>query len=998
MTRKGTKNNASPTSPTYLSDEGFLGNSSEGGISQFSSPDRPVGLRRAVTISKSILDSGLVTRPESVKRKLTKLDRLVSIKDTILEDETKKEKKIKIWTWFSWAVTCFIPSRLLVQFNGMDELKTRQAWREKIAWIFIILVLSTLTGIFLIGSNILLCNSATLETTNSFNILTGPLKYGNRCIINGYSYDLSKKTTAGIPFLIAHNAMASKLFTNSTLSSLILGSTGMDISNLFPLSPRQCSGFNIPKPKCAFGGITDPSFCHSTNSLTSQWLTFLNLGPVYFSWDDISSPKSFYVVYGEEVINLSFYVSGKTPFLGDDIHAILMNGLRTDISIPIVSKGLISQMDCLAALYPAGKLQLSIGCVVTQISMYIVMAFVFFVIALKFMFAVVYSRFMAHRLSNPTVFGTRNLDTLCKNDASLVQSGKETKVNTVYRHSVSTGPLLSRTSQEKITTVPKSAKNNNLSLLRPVDKKLYTMISVCCYSEGYSSIKATLDSLANTDYDNDHRLLFVLADGIVTGEGESKSTPDILIDMLDIDKKIDDPPREQQYLSIGMGSLQIGHAQVYMGTYSTKKSSIRTILIVKCGNTTEKKSSKPGNRGKRDSQIILMRFLQKVTLNDPMTPLEYDIFTKIHHLMGVTPDAFETILAVDADTIVYPDSLLLMNTVMESDSRVIGLCGETKIINKNESWVTRIQVFEYFFSYHYSKSFESFFGCVTCLPGCFCMFRIKTSGGDGYWVPVICNPDIVDTYSKSEVDTLHKKNLFSLGEDRFLTTILLRKFTKRNLIFVPQACCKTTVPAEFSVLLSQRRRWINSTIHNLLELMFVKDLCGIFCFSMQFLIAIDLITALTLPANICFAIILIITTITGHATLLPLVLILIIIFFPPILVTTITKKWSYVHWMLIYLVSIPIWNFVLPLYAFWNCNDFSWGTTRMIKNVLAEGYDDDKAKKVRKDEPKMPLMRWEQWEKYRRESIRETLTDRRMSLRSDNKQGDIALEYLQVDE
>ncbi len=32
--------------------------------------------------------------------------------------------------------------------------------------------------------------------------------------------------------------------------------------------------------------------------------------------------------------------------------------------------------------------------------------------------------------------------------------------------------------------------------------------------------------------------------------------------------------------------------------------------------------------------------------------------------------------------------------------------------------------------------------------------------------------------------------------------------------------------------------------------------------------------------------------------------------------------------MLVYLISLPIWNGVLPLYAYWKFDDFSWGDTR----------------------------------------------------------------------
>lgn len=40
--------------------------------------------------------------------------------------------------------------------------------------------------------------------------------------------------------------------------------------------------------------------------------------------------------------------------------------------------------------------------------------------------------------------------------------------------------------------------------------------------------------------------------------------------------------------------------------------------------------------------------------------------------------------------------------------------------------------------------------------------------------------------------------------------------------------------------MSQRRRWINSTIHNLVELLFIDRLCGFCCFSMRFVILVGM--------------------------------------------------------------------------------------------------------------------------------------------------------------
>jgi chitin synthase len=101
---------------------------------------------------------------------------------------------------------------------------------------------------------------------------------------------------------------------------------------------------------------------------------------------------------------------------------------------------------------------------------------------------------------------------------------------------------------------------------------------------------------------------------------------------------------------------------------------------------------------------------------------------------------------VDADTKVYPDSLRLLVNCMCNDPLIMGLCGETRIANKRELWVTAIQVFEYYISHHLGKAFESVFGGVTCLPGCFCMYRLK-SRKDNDWVPIITKPEIVRKYS-----------------------------------------------------------------------------------------------------------------------------------------------------------------------------------------------------------------------------------------------------------
>lgn len=392
----------------------------------------------------------------------------------------------------------------------------------------------------------------------------------------------------------------------------------------------------------------------------------------------------------------------------------------------------------------------------------------------------------------------------------------------------------------------------------------HTICLITAYSEGPEGIRTTLDSIATTEYPNSHKLIFMVCDGLIKGQGESMTTPEACLSMMKDHTILPDEVQPYSYVAVASGSKRHNMAKIYSGFYDygedsvipiEKQQRVPMLCVVKCGTAEEATKSKPGNRGKRDSQIILMSFLQKVMFDERMTELEYEMFNGIYKITGMSPDFYEIVLMVDADTKVFPDCMTHMVSAMVKDPEIMGLCGETKIANKRQSWVSMIQVFEYFISHHLSKSFESVFGGVTCLPGCFCMYRIKApKGGQNYWVPILANPDVVEHYSENVVETLHTKNLLLLGEDRYLSTLMLRTFPKRKQVFVPQGVCKTTVPDKFSVLLSQRRRWINSTVHNLMELVLVRDLCGTFCFSMQFVVFIELVGTLVLPAAISFTI------------------------------------------------------------------------------------------------------------------------------------------------
>ncbi|KAF9084999.1 hypothetical protein BGX23_010053 [Mortierella sp. AD031] len=492
----------------------------------------------------------------------------------------------------------------------------------------------------------------------------------------------------------------------------------------------------------------------------------------------------------------------------------------------------------------------------------------------------------------------------------------------------------------------------------PEEHDKFIILQVPCYTEGEESLRKTLDSLAALRYDDKRKLLFVIADGMIIGSGNDRPTPRIVLDILGVDPNVD--PEPLSFLSLGEGNKQHNMGKVYSGLYEHNGHVVPYIVVVKVGTPTERQ--RPGNRGKRDSQMILMRFLNKVHFNSAMTPMELEMYHQIKNVIGVNPSFYEYTLMVDSDTEVLPDSLNRMVSVFLHDTKVMGLCGETQIANEKDSWVTMMQVYEYFISHHLAKAFESLFGSVTCLPGCFCMYRIRTPTKS---TPLLISNIIIEDYSENRVDTLHKKNLLHLGEDRYLTTLMLKHFPNYKMTFTPDAQCRTNVPDQWKVLLSQRRRWINSTVHNLMELVFLPQLCGFCCFSMRFIVMIDLFATLIMPVTVVY-IGYLIYTIASHSSPVPKLALIMMgaVYGLQAIIFILRRKWEHIGWMIVYILAIPMFSFYLPLYSFWHFDDFSWGNTRLVvgEKGRTKAVSADQLEGKAFDPKSIPQKKWSDYE------------------------------------
>ncbi|KAJ3853954.1 glycosyltransferase family 2 protein [Lentinula lateritia] len=1054
------------------------------GVQPSTTGNYPQGLRRGKYIlarEEDVAESGLALfkRGNTLRRKQTSSSTQVPIPDS---SDSKNRSCLGNyapgpkgpWMLYCYFLTVLVPPFML-RACGMRTPEQQRAWREKMGLISIILSIMAMVGFITFGFTEVVCGTP----ANRFHGgAIGDDRIGtSSVVINGYDYDFSnfKHPAAGSTFNGSTNPLitgnwglggndASFLFQNvnqkclglitKASNSSITGS-GNDLDWYFPCNVRSQYGTSNPNTT----GYDSSTNCHTSLIARTDLSNMSPQGQVWLSWDDVHQSNRSLAVYEDKVLDLELlnWLSASEvdyPSIFDDLRHNtdgLYNG--NDLTMLFYRSNQRDIGACLQDIITVGFVDsMSIGCLASDVVLYLSLIFIIGVVAIRFGMALLFSWFYSWRIGNfpretyeqrmqrseqienwtndiyrpapseyrPNV--TKNGMKLGKARKSflpstsrftpsdnLLKSGRPSTAygmldssstkgwkNSVYapslhkkgtppdspgyRQSKSFSSINDGFARGSFVDSPCPFPLNNVVPQPPPDYEpfnfplAHTIALVTAYSESVEGLRTTLDSLATTDYPNSHKFILVIADGMVKGAGNDMTTPDICLTMM-TDLII--PSHEVEahsYVAIADGHKRHNMAKVYAGFYKyddatterSKQQRVPIVLVAKCGNPLEANDAKPGNRGKRDSQIVLMAFLQKVMFDERMTTFEYEFFNSIWRVTGVSPDRYELVLCVDADTKVFPDSLTRMVSCMVHDEEIMGLCGETKIANKAETWVTMMQVFEYYISHHMTKAFESMFGGVTCLPGCFSMYRIKAPKGDsGYWVPVLANPDIVEHYSENVVDTLHKKNLLLLGEDRYLTTLLLKTFPKRKNIFCPQAVCKTVVPDTFRVLLSQRRRWINSTVHNLAELILVRDLCGTFCFSMQFIVGMDLAGTLVLPAAISFTLYLIIESIVPNHpnTTIPLILLAIILGLPGLLIVVTSRKVAYVGWMVVYLLTLPLWNGLLPAYAFWHFDDFSWGQTRMVSGDKGGNHGD---KEGEFDSTHIVMKKWAEFERERR--------------------------------
>ncbi|KAJ1554745.1 hypothetical protein HK096_002044 [Nowakowskiella sp. JEL0078] len=112
---------------------------------------------------------------------------------------------------------------------------------------------------------------------------------------------------------------------------------------------------------------------------------------------------------------------------------------------------------------------------------------------------------------------------------------------------------------------------------------------------------------------------------------------------------------------------------------------------------------------------------------------------------------------------------------------------------------------------------------------------------------------------------------------------------------------------------------------------------------------------------------------TGDAVpILALLIQLCMLGLPAVLIILTARHPILIFWMFLYIFSLPIWNFVLPLYAFWNFDNFSWGQTRRVAKSSKTIKRPAGRPTTMMPENNLKLLRtmkWHDWMKNREEQV-----------------------------
>ncbi|XP_070509753.1 chitin synthase chs-2 isoform X2 [Chironomus tepperi] len=197
---------------------------------------------------------------------------------------------------------------------------------------------------------------------------------------------------------------------------------------------------------------------------------------------------------------------------------------------------------------------------------------------------------------------------------------------------------------------------------------------------------------------------------------------------------------------------------------------------------------------KRWSQVMYMYYLLGHRLMElPISVDRKDVIAENTYL-----------LTLDGDIDFQPNAVTLLVDLMKKNKNLGAACGRIHPVGSGP--MVWYQKFEYAIGHWLQKATEHMIGCVLCSPGCFSLFRGKA----------LMDDNVMKKYTTRSDEARHYVQ-YDQGEDRWLCTLLLQRGYRVEYSAASDAY--THCPEGFNEFYNQRRRWVPSTIANIMDLL-----------------------------------------------------------------------------------------------------------------------------------------------------------------------------------
>ena len=488
------------------------------------------------------------------------------------------------WRIFSYVVTFWAPPFLLSSIGGLKDKPSRQAWREKVALCFIAIILGGTVGFATMGLDRVLCPQNVKSDVNTFAAINSTATLGT-VGIHGLQFNVTSSKVTQVNWYTIANAFP-----------------GQDVTLNFTRTAAEfplCKGLNFRAAKdepcdntvnkCVLGEPNNATFLSEGIFPTGR--------TIGYDWDHVSSFK-YYLVINAAVLNFeSYFRAHPTPIANDAVDSVIRTVLSEQPSTGgkdgtklFYNRAELQQaVPCLIQRYYAGNIdKITTGCFISTLFLYFSLIVIMSIVLARFAMACVFNWFMSSRL----IAAPKNLNRRVISPAVMPEGAN---VNVDSKNGTAPWAVARNGSGRLLKAGPKTPKST-AGLIPPertapvismatIGDELFCVCLVTCYSEGEESIRSTLDSISMTTYSDTRKLLFVVCDGMITGAGEKRSTPDICVGLLEADPRFGNPA-PMSYVAVGLGPKCENRAMVYAGHYSAspylRELSSRPLIDLVC--------------------------------------------------------------------------------------------------------------------------------------------------------------------------------------------------------------------------------------------------------------------------------------------------------------------------------------------------------------------------------------------------------------------------------